>query len=308
MKGCLPTPIPPVTICMVTYNAAQLLPDTLARLLAVTNYPAARWLVVDNASSDGTANLVRERWPDVRVAHMGSNLGYPAAVNRAFELAETELVVQLNPDVRVEPDWLAPLVAALADDSAVVMAGGRILRPDGSTQFCGSRLHPLSALLGTRGARDPGEQAVRVNFHSPLFLVRRSAWQALGGFSESYSPGYYEDAELGFVFRRAGRPVLFVPECRAVHLGSATFALLPQRKFMSFYERNRLLFVFRNYPPAWLTLHLLLEGAKALESLLRGYPLEYVRAWQNLWKQRAAINAFRNDWSRAAARLSAPRP
>jgi len=296
MNGNGQANIPPVTICMVTYNAAKLLPDTLARLLAVTNYPATRWLVVDNASSDGTAELVRQRWPDIRVEQMGGNLGYPAAVNRAFALADTEFVVQINPDVRVEPDWLAPLVAALVDDPAVVMAGGRILRPAGSTQFCGSCLHPLSALIGARGTRDPGEHVARVDFHSPLFLVRRSVWQAVGGFSEVYTPGYYEDAELGFAFRRARRPVLFVPECRAVHLGSATFALLPQRKFMSFYERNRLLLVFRNYPPAWLAVHLLLEVAKALESLVLGYPLEYGRAWQTLWHQRAAISAFRRSW------------
>ena len=294
-----PTPAPPVTICMVTYNAARLLPDTYARLRVVTNYPAARWLVVDNASSDGTAELVRQRWPDVQLELMDSNLGYPAAVNRAFALADTEFVVQVNPDVRVEPDWLAPLVAALEREPAAAMAGGRILRPDGSTQFCGSHLHPWCALLGSRGAREPGEQTTRVDFHSPLFLVRRPAWEAVGGFSEVYSPGYYEDAELGFAFRRARRPVLFVPECRATHLGSATFALLPQRSFMSFYERNRLLFIFRNYPPAWLALHLAGEGAKALESLLRGYPLEYARAWLTLWRQRAAIGAFRRNWQRA---------
>ena len=289
---------PAVTICMVTFNSAPLLPDTFARLRAATHYPSARWLVVDNASSDGTAELVRRCWPGVRLEVMASNLGYPAAINRAFALADTDYVVQINPDVRVEADWLAPLVAALEDDPAVAMAGGRILRPDGSTQFCGTRLHPLTALLGTRGARDPGERVVRVDFHSPLFLVRRAAWQAVGGFSEVYAPGYYEDAELGFAFRRARRSVLFVPECRAVHLGSATFALLPQRKFMSFYERNRLQFVFRNYPAAWLALHLAGELAKALESLVRGYPLEYARAWQHLWRQRAEIGAFRARWQR----------
>ena len=292
--------LPPVTICMVTYNSARLLPDTFARLRAVTEYPAARWLVVDNASSDGSAELVRRCWPDVRVEVMNSNIGYPAAINRAFAIAETGYVVQINPDVRVEPGWLAPLVAALEDDANVAMAGGRILRPDGSTQFCGTRLHPWSALLGTRGARDPGARAVRVDFHSPLFLVRRSAWQAVGGFSEVYTPGYYEDTELGFAFRRARQAVLFVPECRAVHLGSATFALLPQRRFMSFYERNRLQFVCRNYPAVWLALHLVGELAKALESLARGYPLEYARAWQHLWRQRTAIARFRQSWQQPA--------
>ncbi len=288
--------LPPVTVCMVTYNAAGLLPDTFARLLTVTNYPAVRWLVVDNASSDGTAELVRQRWPQVRLVPMGANLGYPAAVNRAFGLADTELLVQINPDVRVEPDWLAPLVAALEREPAAAMAGGRILRPNGRTQFCGSNLHPWSALLGTHGAHDPGEHAARVDYHSPLFLVRRPAWESIGGFNELYSPGYYEDAELGFCFRRTRQPVLFVPECRAIHLGSATFALMPQRSFMSFYERNRLLFVFRNFPTAWLVCHLAAEWVKALGSLVRGYPLEYAQAWLTVWRQRAAIAAFRRSW------------
>lgn len=295
------TTLPPVTVCMVTYNSAKLLPNTMARLLVVTNYPAVRWLVLDNASSDGTVELIRQRWPEVRVEQMDRNLGYPVGVNRAFALADTEFVVQINPDVRVEADWLAPLVAALVGAPDAALAGGRILRLDGSTQFCGTRLHPWLALIGTRGARDPGEHVVHVDFHSPLFLARRSAWQAVGGFNEVYTPGYYEDAELGFAFRRAHRSVLFVPACRAVHLGSASFKLLPQRSFMCFYERNRLLFVFRNYPPAWLALHLLGEGAKAVESLLRGYPREYVGAWQTLWRVRTDIRAFRYAWKRVAA-------
>jgi GT2 family glycosyltransferase len=289
-------PTTPVTICMVTYNSAALLPDTLAHLLAVTHYPAARWLVVDNASSDGTADLIRQRWPEVRVEQMGGNLGYPAAINRAFALADTELVAQVNPDVRVEPGWLAPLVAALEADTGAALAGGRILRPDGSTQFCGSRLHPWTALLGTRGARDPGEQPTCVDFHSPLFLTRRAAWQAVGGFDEGYTPGYYEDAELGFACRRAGWRVLFVPACRAVHLGSATFGRLSLRDFMRFYERNRLRFVCRNYPPLWLALHLMGEPAKAVESVARGYAREYGDAWRTLWRARAALRAFRAGW------------
>ncbi len=274
-----PAAPPPVTVGLVTFNAAGLLPRTLPRLLAVTQYPAVRWLVVDNASADGTADLLARDFPAVQVERLPANLGYPAAVNRLVARADTEYVAQVNPDVLVEPDWLAPLVAALERQPSAAQAGGRILRPDGTTQYCGSRLHPLYALLGTRGARDPGARPARVDFHSPLFLVRRAAWQAVGGFSEVYTPGYYEDAELGFAFRRAGWPVWYVPECRAVHLDAATFGRLPRRDFMRLYERNRLLFVFRNYPRSWLAVHLAGEGLKALQSLAGGYGAEYCQAW-----------------------------
>jgi len=288
---------PPVTVGLVTCNAAELLPRTLVRLLAVTHYPAVRWRVLDNASTDGTVELLARDFPAVQVERLPANLGYPAAVNRLVAGADTELVAQVNPDVLVEPDWLAPLVAALEQQPDAAQAGGRILRPDGTTQYCGSRLHPLYALTGTRGARDPGGRPARVDFHSPLFLVRRAAWAAAGGFNAVYTPGYYEDAELGFAFRRAGRPVLFVPACRAVHLDAATFGRLPRRDFLRIYERNRLLFVFRNYPPAWLAVHLALEGVKALQSLAGGYGAEYRAAWR----------AVRAAWPEIRARRRAIR-
>ncbi|TAN38427.1 MAG: glycosyltransferase family 2 protein [Verrucomicrobia bacterium] len=281
---------------MVTYNAVALLPDVLTRLLVVTNYPAVRWLVVDNASTDGTADMVAQQFPQIRVERMAANLGYPAALNRAIALAETDLVAQVNPDVLVESDWLAPLVEALLRAPNIGMTGGRILNSDGTTQFCGTRLHPLYGLLGNRFPFDPGNHEAEVDFHSPLFLVRKTAWQVANGMNELYSPGYYEDAELGWNLRRTGWRVLFVPASRAVHLGSASFGRLARHDFMRIYERNRLLFVFRNFPTTWLTLHVLLEGIKAVECLLRGYFREYLAAWREIFHRRAEIRLFRATW------------
>lgn len=285
--------MPSVTVCLVTYNAAQLLPEALGRLLAVTNYPAVRWLVVDNASTDGTVELLAQQFPQVRVERTPSNVGYPAAMNRAMELADTDLVAQVNPDVLVERDWLAPLVSALLRAPDIGMTGGRILRPDGTTQFCGTRLHLFYGLIGNYFPYDPGEREAGVHFHSPLFLVRKTAWRAAGGMNELYSPGYYEDAELGWNLRRTGWRVLFVPTSRAVHLGSASFGQLTRREFMRTYERNRLLFVFRNYPPTWLALHLMLEWIKALQSICGGYFTVYCAAWTVVQKNWSAIRQFR---------------
>ena len=77
-----PAAPPPVTVGLVTFNAAGLLPRTLPRLLAVTQYPAVRWLVVDNASADGTADLLARDFPAVQVERLPANLGSPAAVTR----------------------------------------------------------------------------------------------------------------------------------------------------------------------------------------------------------------------------------
>lgn len=288
--------LPPVTVCMVTYNAVALLPDSLTRLLTLTNYPAVRWLVVDNASTDGTADLVAQQFPQIRLARMASNLGYPAALNRAVALADTDLVAQVNPDVLVERDWLAPLVQSILQASDIAMTGGRILNPDGTTQLCGTRLHPFYGLVGNRFPTDFGDHETIVDFHSPLFLARTAAWRAAGGMNEIYSPGYYEDAELGWSLRRTGWRILFVPSSRAIHLGSQTFGQMPRREFARGYEHNRLLFVFRNYPPAWLALHLALEWIKALQSLFGGYFPAYCAAWLAVRKNWPTIHQFRSGW------------
>jgi GT2 family glycosyltransferase len=102
--------------------------DLLLRCLESLAQPGLDVVVVDNASSDGSATAVRERFPDVRVVEAGRNLGYAAGANLALvELAQLEYIALLNNDTVVEPGWLEPLVAALDEDPGLGAAAPKIL-------------------------------------------------------------------------------------------------------------------------------------------------------------------------------------
>src|ERR1700761_8736377 len=109
------------TVVIPTLNARELLAETLSALAAQAVEHDV--VVVDNASTDGTAELVAERFPQVRVLRLDENLGFGRAVNRGVELVETDVVVLINNDVLCEPGFLERLLEPLADPGVGMVAG-----------------------------------------------------------------------------------------------------------------------------------------------------------------------------------------
>lgn len=119
---------PSVRVAVLNWNGLAFTPDCLEHLLA-TNWPSDRLeiMVIDNASSDGSAELVAERFPQVRLVRNGANLGF-VGLNTAFaDLDGVDYVALVNNDAFVEPDWLAPLVAALEEDPQLGAASARMV-------------------------------------------------------------------------------------------------------------------------------------------------------------------------------------
>ena len=167
---------PLISLIIVTYNSAVLLPECLAAI-ASTTYPNYEVLVVDNASSDGTPQLVAERYPRVRLLPNSENIGFGRACNQGARAANGELLVFLNPDVVVTPDWLSILARHMADRPDAGILCPQTLYPDQSP--------PNAAVPVADTAAVPG----------CAMLVRRAAWQQLGGFDERFFL-YWEDTDL----------------------------------------------------------------------------------------------------------------
>ncbi len=283
---------PEVTVCIVSWNQKDLLKKVLLTLLKNTRYRPVRFLVADNGSTDDGARMVKEDFPDVQVLELPENLGYSKGLNLAFSHCTSPLLAQVNSDVFVREGWLEALVEGLENHPEAGLVGGRVLFPDGATQSCGDIYRPLRNIFAPKPF-DPGDRYTEVGYHGPVFLVRREAWLKVGGFEPGYSPGYYEDAELGVDMRLAGWKAAFVPECRVTHAQTKSFALLGKKKFLRIYESNRLRFVFRNYPASWLFVHLMMEWVKALSSLYRCWFPQYLAAWKKLLSQGGEIRARR---------------
>lgn len=179
---------PLVSLIMVTYNSAALLPACL-EALAATRYPAHELLIVDNASSDSTTVLVTEHAPQAQLVANRENLGFGRACNQGAQAAQGALLVFLNPDVLVTPNWLGLLVEHIA---AHPEAG--IICP--TTLYPGETPPPVHTLVGETAAV-PG----------CALMIRRDAWQQLGGFDERYFL-YWEDTDLCWRAWLAGWRVL----------------------------------------------------------------------------------------------------
>ena len=213
-------------------------PDETVRAAAAVaeTSPGAEILVVDNASGDGIAPRLAARVPAARVVAEPVNRGYGAACNRGARETSRPLLLFLNSDAYVRAGSIDALVRALDADPGAAAAGPRLHHADGSLQPSIRRLPSprriflessgLAALAAgrepfaghTKTQADHGRaQAVEALMGAAL-LVRRDAFDAAGGFDESFFL-YAEETDLMARWRDAGRRVLFVPDAEVVHDG-----------------------------------------------------------------------------------------
>lgn len=225
-----------LSILIVTYNSARLIGRLLEQLAQELQGLAAEVIVVDNASRDDTAGLVRQQHPWVRLIASPDNLGFAAANNLAAQQASGRYLLLLNPDAIPAPGALARGIALMDRHPAAGLAGGELRGPDGSRQpsarmfptlrdelFTLSGLaakHPDSPFLARLDRRwtDP-EQAALVDWIPGAFVfIPASVFRALGGFDERFFM-YYEEVDLCRRLQQAGHEIHYWPELKAMHIG-----------------------------------------------------------------------------------------
>ena len=226
-----------VDAIVVNYNAGESLRHCVASLLASRPRPSVR--VVDNASTDNSFAGLQGLYghsSGVEFIANPSNLGFGPAVNAAARSCTAEWLLVINPDCRLELGALAALVAAGEADARIALAGPTVRTPRGETERASLRRFPtpwnslmtfsglanlgrwLPALRGV-AVRTDGLDAAVVEAEATsgaCMLVRRRAFEAVGGFDEGYAL-HCEDLDLMFRLRQAGGRVVFVPGAVAVH-------------------------------------------------------------------------------------------
>ncbi|MEA2210286.1 MAG: hypothetical protein QOF83_234 [Solirubrobacteraceae bacterium] len=241
-----------LAVVVVTHNSAADLPgllDNLREQLAAGD----ELVVVDNQSVDGTADVARRHPAQPTVLDTGANLGYGGGCHAGARTTAAPLLLFINPDSRLEPDCLAHLRAASARfpewhawQAAVLLPGDRINTDGGVVHYLG---------MGWAGdcgkpVSDMPASPREVAFPSgAAMVVRRSRWDALGGFERSYFM-YCEDLDLGLRIWLSGGAVGMVPQARMVH--SYDFDKGIEKWF--WLERNRLRTVLAVYPTTLLVL------------------------------------------------------
>jgi len=213
-------------IVVVTWHGRDVLASCLEHLLRQTE--RHRVIVVDNASHDGTAELVAERFPAVTFLELPENRGFGAAVNAGAAAGDGDAIVLVNNDVDADPGFVAALLEPLRSDPGVGMVAGMTLMPGrDAVDGYGIQLDRGLAAYGrlrhapTDGGAEPGRLA---GPSGGAAAYRRSAFDAVGGFDETLI-AYGEDVDLLLRLRAAGWRAAGAPEARGVHLGGATIGV-----------------------------------------------------------------------------------
>ena len=220
-------------------------------------------IVVDNGSDDGSVDRVRAHHPGLDIVVPGRNLGYGSAANRGVATVTAPLVLVSNPDLEVRPGTLAALVGALAARPQWGLVGPLVRTTSGERYPSARRFPSLvdsagHALLGlfapdnrfTRSYQqselDGATEQVRpVDWVSgACFLVRRDAFEGVGGFDESYFM-YAEDVDLCWRLGREGWRVLYVPTAEVTHLQGRSTDRHPYRMILE-HHRSLLRFASRS--------------------------------------------------------------
>jgi GT2 family glycosyltransferase len=210
---------PFVSVIVLTFNARAFVERCLT---AVRNQTYARFevIVVDNASSDGTADFVRERFPQVRVISSSSNDGYGAGNNLGAAHASGETLVFLNPDAVPKSDWLAQLVGSMRRHGRRFATSKIVLQSDPERLNSGGNLIHylgLSFCRGLNARRTRYNTAELVSGASgAACAISRELFQRIGGFDPSFFL-YHDDVDLSMRALLAGEPCLYVPEAVVAH-------------------------------------------------------------------------------------------
>ena len=205
-------------------------------------------VVVDNASSDGTAAAVAERFPEVRVVRSEENLGFGRAVNRGVETVDTPIVILVNNDVVCEPDFVERMLAPFADDRVGLVAGV-LLQHDAPelVDSAGIELDPTLRSWDRLWNRPAAELAdgAPLGPCGGAAAYRMRAWREVGGFDDAFF-AYWEDVDLALRLRLAGWSCAFAGDARVLHKHGQTLgAASPAQRRLEAFGRGFVLARYR---------------------------------------------------------------
>jgi GT2 family glycosyltransferase/glycosyltransferase involved in cell wall biosynthesis len=268
---------PSASAVIPNWNGRELLEKYLPSVLeAFAGDPGNEVIVVDNGSTDGSAEFVRSHFPKVKLVALPRNLGFGGGSNAGFAAAENPIVVLLNSDMRVAPDFLAPLLEGFRDPQ-VFAVSCQIFFSDPA------KLREESGL--TQGWWEDGGLRVRHRIDDavtdlfPCFYggggscaFGRAKFLELGGFDALLEPFYLEDTDLGFMAWKRGWKVLYQPRSIVYHEHRGTIGKrFREEQIQAVLKKNYVLFCWKNIHE-WRKLapHFAFASAGALIGVLFG--------------------------------------
>ncbi len=293
--------VPSFSIIIVSWNALHHLQEYLPSVIA-TDYPDYEIILADNASTDGSKKWIREQYPNVKIVSLDKNYGYCGGNNRAVPYANGEILVFLNNDVRVEPNWLNGLSICFKDSKTA--AAQPKLRSDRQPEyfeyagaaggyldkygypFCRGRV--FDTIEMDKGQYDDEQEILWASGAS--LAIRKETFEEHGGFDEDFE-FHMEEIDLCWRLWNAGYKVRYCPDSTIYHLGGGSLPMDSPRKLYYNY-RNSLKMLWKNCSAESLISRFwgryLLDIIAGLRSLLTGEWNEFraiIRAHYHFWTE-----------------------
>lgn len=298
------------SVVIPNWNGRDLLEKYLPSVeSALAGNPENEIIVVDNGSSDGSVEYLRQRHPGVTTLALPCNLGFGGGSNAGFRAAKNDIVVLLNSDMRVEPGFLAPLLDGFRDEKIFAVScqiffsnPERVREETGLTQAWWE-----DGTLKVRHRIDPAITGLYPCFYGGggSCAFDRRKFLELGGFDCVFEPFYMEDTDLGYMAWKRGWKVFYQPASVVYHEHRGTIGRrFSDEQIQAVLKKNHLLFCWKNIHE-WkrLASHFLFNYAGALLSVFFGdeFGRANLKAW---WRATLQLpDALRSRWG--ARRLAA---
>lgn len=241
-----------ISVIIVNWNKKNLLNNCLRSLLCQT-YKDFEIMVVDNGSTDGSAELVKKDYPDVKLICLAENKGFSIGNNLAIKNSISEYIALLNNDMEVHHQWLGRLYKAIKDNPEIGFCASKILDYSNRNiiDAAGIVFCPYG-IAENRGYMQ--KENGRFNHNGEVFgacagaaLYNRKMLNDIGLFDEEFSPAYLEDVDLSFRAQLKGYKCLYVADAIAYHHGRSTLGgFSPHQVYLD--SRNGAYVLMKNMP------------------------------------------------------------
>jgi GT2 family glycosyltransferase len=249
---------PKVAVVILNWNGIEHLRTFLPSVLG-SIYPNLEIVVGDNASKDGSVEMVKSHFPQVSIIQNDDNYGFTGGYNRVLEHVDADYFILLNSDVEVLPGWIAPVIELMESDDLIAAAAPKIksyLQKDHFEHagaaggfidsfgypFCRGRIFYVTE-------QDTGQyqQSGEVFWASGAALfIKRKYWEEAGGFDERFF-AHMEEIDLCWRLKNLGYKIMYCAESEVFHVGGGTLnAEHPFKTYLNF--RNNLLLLKKNLP------------------------------------------------------------
>jgi GT2 family glycosyltransferase/glycosyltransferase involved in cell wall biosynthesis len=296
-----------VSIIILNYNCREFLDACLTSVFRL-EYPRDKVevIVVDNASSDGSADWLRDKYPQVRCVANPENVGFARGIQRGAAVASGKYLAFLNQDMRVDAQWLAALVSTIQSEPGVACAGSIVLNWTGEKiDYAGRSQDALNLFpaesVSANSLRSSIQDEPFLFASGGAMLIRREIFQETGGFDPDYFL-YHEDVDLGWRLWSRGYRVLRSTRSIVYHKPGSSAALLPPATVAYWAQKHALYTALKNLENTEVQqvlprlLYFLIRRANFWEFWHASFPKalhELVHEADSLWLKRSALKSAR---------------